>query len=267
MPVRRSYTARRSTRRPRRYKRATYSRKPRGPIRKVRSSAISVPRTFIRKRLTIPRGIESGQVPSRKMVRMRYSDMHSLSSGANVGMQYQYRLNSINAPDITAPSAHQPALHDTFATLYRHYKVVAVSVHQRFINRGTVPTRVLTYAMDNTNGYFANPAVPLTSEVTNLIEQPRPFLKVLYLGAYSSSNPSTRSTKTVNHYIRLPRVLATNYSESGASADFGSNPTLPAVYHADFSSDNLTSTGLDVRVYTTLTYYVELSEPLTPVQS
>lgn len=74
-------------------------------------------------------------IPQRSIVKMKYAESVLLDVGSSYA--YQFNLNSVFDPNRTG-IGHQPYGHDTFATMYNRYRVIACSYHVWFPASGAV---------------------------------------------------------------------------------------------------------------------------------
>jgi len=102
-------------------------------------------RKFIR-RPRIQRTLPLAGMPSKKVVRMRYSDDVIINPEVpGQGIAHVLRLNSIHDPDYTTSFAdHQPMGHDEWANFYQRYHVIGVKLRADFYSTSSVGTTANT---------------------------------------------------------------------------------------------------------------------------
>lgn len=95
-------------------------------------------------------GFAASGFPAEIKVRMRYSDLIALTTGAlapngadgNYGTEYSLRTNSVFDPDY-AFGGHQPYYFDTYASLYGNYRVEGLRYSIVFTSPGSGATDVI----------------------------------------------------------------------------------------------------------------------------
>lgn len=172
--------------------------------------------------------------PARARARLRYSTTIDLQpQAAGVPGAYIFRANSIFDPD-SSGVGHQPYGHDTYQSIYNHYRVVESSIILSPINNSS-GTLGITITDDTTvNGnYDTIKEVKGTKMITIL------------------NNARAGSVKqTFQHRQFL--------ANQNTSAQFGGNPTEQAYFHCWYCS---TPTGTPtMQVVVAIEYLVDMWE-------
>jgi len=89
--------------------------------------------------------------PLRAMMKQVYTDTVILTSTLGVQSNYQFCLNSLFDPNITA-AGHQPMYFDQMMAIYNHYTVIAAKMTVKFIpyEANVVPSSVVLWSNDDT---------------------------------------------------------------------------------------------------------------------
>jgi len=88
----------------------------------------AVKRRSIRRRKHRPKLVMYNKLLQHKVrTAMVYADTKTITPGAKRGV-HVFKMNSIFDPDYTG-GGHQPAFHDRWALLYKHYRVLRCSFH------------------------------------------------------------------------------------------------------------------------------------------
>lgn len=196
-------------------------------------------------------------VPRKMNVKLKYFDNSTYSTAFQL-TSHQFRLNSIWDPDLTFVGL-LPMGYDQWSAFYSRYRVTGAKVDCTFINNatgaaggavnGSVPRLCLLYPGVTTY-------VP--SDIKDMIEAPQVSYDYV-------SQLSGESIKKVSMYIPLHVLYGITkeqyMAEDNYAADMGANPVSAAYITVITDSVNETSTKVDISVHTTITYYVELTEP------
>lgn len=194
----------------------------------------------------------------RKFVtRMKYVTTVDLEPpSAGLSKIHWFRGNSIYDPDITG-TGHQPLGHDEAAVLYERYRVRGCKVNAKVCMTSATETNqeghLMLWAGTDVQSY-GGLTVAQALEKTGFVSK--------HIAADSTPAGSTlsmyRSTKQI-----YPEVSP---KDEVLSADMGANPELGWVIGVMWVP-NLPTVVVGVDVIVTLTYYVELTSPVTLVQS
>ena len=118
----------------------------------------------------------------RYVAKLKYSEVRVITGPTGGGLvQYNYRLNSINYPNLTG-GGHQPYGHDELAALYNRYRVFRVDYAISALNSdGSINYSVVAAMPANEQvATFAGVADIMESPRTKFITQaPNAALKVL----------------------------------------------------------------------------------------
>lgn len=182
-------------------------------------------------------------IPQRFITKMKYAQTYT---GVNASGQVVWRinLNSINDPDRTG-TGHQPYSHDTFATLYNRYRVIACSY---VINAYSAIGAPLQIACLPANEEFSAPSI------SDYRENPR--------GKYAIQL-NNMTTKTLRGKVYLPSLVGRSKSQYMADdryqAQMLNNPAELSVLNICAQSMLEGSvTDPQVTFAVTLVYHVEL---------
>lgn len=160
--------------------------------------------------------------PAKATALMRYNTTIQLTADvASIPGYHLFRCNSINDPDYTGVG-HQPYGHDTYATIYNHYKV----------NSATI---VIT-PLENKTGFLGctltdDASVALGFDSVKEVKGTRMIPLV----------PSGTNSGKVVQYFNRNQVFDPNIDGLGAAMN--QNPTEATMFHVWFAPLNSTSTG------------------------
>jgi len=177
-------------------------------------------------------------IPQRYIASMKYSETFALGS---ITSGFRLNLNSIFDPNRSG-TGHQPYGHDTFATLYNRYRVIACSWVISVYNASS-PIRLAAQP--------ANEELSPVS-VSEVCENPRTKFIIQYPGG---------NTNLLKGKISIPSLVGRTKQQYMADdryqATFGSNPLEAAILNVftantnDIAQDNTICT-------VTLRYKVEM---------
>lgn len=177
-------------------------------------------------------------IPARQIVKMKYCQ--NVQTSVATAYNWQFNLNSIFDPDRTG-TGHQPYGHDTLATLYNRYRVIACS----YVVQAYSSTTGFRYAV-----VPANESKVFTT-VAEMSENPRAQYKV---GSPGTSIPKIRGK------VYLPALTGRSKSQYMADdryqAVFGTNPQELAVLN--MVALDLAEAGTTINWVVTLEYTVEV---------
>lgn len=191
-------------------------------------------------------------IPQRFITRMKYAETFA-PGNASGQSPWRLNLNSIFDPNRTG-TGHQPYSHDTMATLYNRYRVIAVSyVVSVFSSNGST----LQVAALPANEEYA------ATSISDYRENPRCKYMVQGTGA---------PTKTLKGKVYLPSLTGRTKSQYMADdryqAQFGASPSELLILNLNtqqLDESILTTSGTVYQL--TLTYTVELFDPKNLSQS
>lgn len=170
---------------------------------------------------------------------MRYKQNIALvPASAGLTGLYLFRANSIHDPDFSG-LGHQPYGHDTYQSIYNHYKVVKSTI--------TVTPTV------QANGLFG---ITLTDDSTvqgdfdTIAEIKNTKMAAVTTGAGNNSS-------VVQQY-KLTDVFSPTID--GLGANFGQNPSEQSFFHVWFEERNNTTAPTGLTAVVTITYEVDMWE-------
>lgn len=178
--------------------------------------------------------------PLSKVVKMKYNTSIRLSPALGATANHYFSCNSIFDPDRTGVG-HQPYTHDTWATIYQHYKVIKASIKVV----GTVTT--------NTPAIIG---VRLNDDITGgvgfdeVLESGKSNYRVL-----GDTSTVGRLSRGFNSYKHFPGA-----GKQDIQAQFGSNPSEEAFFQLFGRHLNSTATGSNIDCVVTITYTVKMWE-------
>jgi len=182
-------------------------------------------------------------VAQRYITTMKYCETYT-PGNANGQCPWRLNLNSIHDPNRTG-IGHQPYGHDTFATLYNRYRVIAASyVVSAYSSQGAT----IQLAALPANEEFS------AVSISDYRENPR--------GKFLVQTPGA-ALKVLKGKVYLPSLVGRSKSQYMADdryqAQFGSSPSELAILNLNtqqFDESSLLNTGTTYQV--TITYTVEL---------
>lgn len=192
--------------------------------------------------------------PDRLRIRIAYSDVQTYTL-TSIGLfsSNTYRMNSLFDPDQTGVGA-QPYWRDQLATIYNKYRVL-----------GCKMTSTFTRASESAAGHGPYVCGIQTGNSTSTTSFSSAGLMTTANTTYEILNQDNGPVKVVATYAPNqafgPKLLADNLS-----ASMGANPTTPW-YGITFVAHEGTATPTIVKVFTTLEFFVEVSEQIQNVGS
>lgn len=194
----------------------------------------------------IVRNMATG-VPDRISVKLKYSDVLTLTTGVSGNAVYIFRGNSIFDPDLTS-TGHQPLYHDNYAAIYERYVVKAAKIRIQAVNHSGVDSAVFMCAASTDQFATSDINAQSTLEQTDSV--------VTRILPVSTSNPGKLSM-----YMTTARALGMTPAELSADdttqSAFGSNPSSVWYFNLGTYAMNATS-GVTIRFQVMITYYVEI---------
>lgn len=218
-----------------------------------RAAVVAGRRSMFRRR---GRGLRSltglmGQ-PSRKLVRMRYTESLQIAPAAFSTAVYFFSANNIFDPNVTG-TGHQPRGHDQWAAFYNHYVVIgsvckvyfdaSIAKNDTGVNHAIAVGVMLNDDTTSTGG-------PVENKENN-------WCKTRYIN--NNENPRTViSQKFNNKRLGVTKPL----SDDKVKASFGASPAEQAYY--EVMVQDLTNTTVaigPVQCTVEIEYIVVLIEP------
>ncbi len=237
MPPRRKYAGRKVNK-----KGKAYILRLNAMLRKGKTTMVAIPRS-------LPNGF-----PKSKMVRMRYCDQITIDPAIGSVGTHQFRCNSIFDPDFTG-TGHQPYTHDTWATVYQHYRVVGSRIRATVMSRGVDSSTfqgVCGIRLADTSTTITNPSLMMETALA-------PWK------SYSTNN--SRGTTLYQNFSAKKFFTKQKAGSDSLQASFGSNPTEIAFYQVWVASGRATDDAPSLDVQIQIDYIVLLFEPQDFAQS
>jgi hypothetical protein len=174
-----------------------------------------------------------------KVVKMKYSSTLRLTPTLADNDDYFFRANSIFDPDYTG-SGHQPYTHDTWQTIYNHYKVLGATIKLKATCTTDTPVLVGIRLSDDATA---------EQDLDSLLESN---------DCRHSIGQSKEKLMVVSHRFNSNTTLP----ESGpqAVAAFGSNPSEVTFFHCFGRHLNANNTGAVIECLFEITYTVKMWE-------
>ncbi len=182
---------------------------------------------------------------------MRFVTDVVINPAVGVALAHVFRANSINQPDFTAASAHQPYGHDQWAVFYNNYVVFRSLCTAQFttVSTGTAGHGIVGIGLRDLSTTDLNP--------DTIRETPNSAYRGL--GATNGANniAIVRKSFEAKHFFSTPNPQ----DDDNQRTVFGLNPLKDAFFHV-FAMDTDPAGNLDpVNVQVTITYSCVLSEP------
>lgn len=176
--------------------------------------------------------------PERMFVLLRYSETVNLNSAAGSLARNIFRAGSIQDPNLTGVG-HQPYGHDTYASIYNHYRVV----------KSVVKVTNSTPGANNIMG------VTLTDDtgVTGVYDLAREIKPTKFIPLASSNEPHS-ITMTYNSEIAFPG------QKQNTTALFGNSPAEEMYFDIWVQGSNPLADPGAISLVVCIEYYCELSE-------
>ena len=190
-----------------------------------RKRSLSKARKYGKKRRTMRRKLAlfRNPFPEKKFCNLVYADEGVLTpAGASQGAFTIFRAASLHDPDFTGVG-HQPRYHDTLASIYERYCIVASSIMVKFWAPGSSSSgQCMVYAA-------VRPTVTdvpsVTDSYSNLIEQGA--IRFKPLGARDGGHDVT----TIRAYYNPKKLYKKNpYNEDDLQSLFGTSPTTSPIF-------------------------------------
>lgn len=233
----------------------------------VRSLRYKRRSNFSRKRSAFPRKIKSyqrkyGQAPPANVIvsqdampsilqtRFPYCANHNITTTLGTAYTYYYRGNSGFDPDATG-TGNQPNGWDQMSVFYNKVTILGSRIRVTFINLGEIALQACVAPV------YTNSAVAY--DVVSTL----PHSKEIFIGPYRSG----QDIKTVSCYMSTRKIMGKDpLPNPDLSQSFTANP-VSQWYWAIFGQPTDQTTNASFTISVSITYYVQLSERRTVVQS
>lgn len=176
--------------------------------------------------------------PAKAKALLRYSQVITLDPGLGLPAGNLFRANSIYDPDATG-LGHQPYGHDTYQSIYNHYKVVS--------------TVITMTAIGTASGVFG---ITITDD--QQIQGSYDTIRELKTTKMAINSSATFGSKSVTNYYGKKQVFKGDTDSIGAL--FGANPTEQQYFHCWFEGSTPTNDPGAVSFLITLSYEVDMWE-------
>lgn len=198
----------------------------------------------------------------KKMVKLRYVDTVSINPGAAAVAPHFFSANGIFDPDETG-TGHQPLLHDTYALLYRNYRVVSSKIKVSSISSS------LTNVNPAFWGVFTDENASLDYTLSTAIIEDKTRTKGYRqsISGAVSLQGNGRLTGPMTASFNSKRNLGKQFQVE--TTVFGANPsTAGALYHYIIWAGSVLGNDPGVIPFLVeLEYVIELSDPINVAQS
>jgi len=190
--------------------------------------------------------------PTKLVTKLRYCDIHQLTSTAgSIGKQL-YNINSTFDPDQTG-TGHQPMYRDTYAGIYDQYAVVSAKITVIFISNAATSAMLVGTVVDDDSS--------TSSTFQTLCEQSTGEHYLIPNSTGSLNNHKFVINWSAKNHLGIDPYASETYKTAVASNPTEISTLLCWAYPADGSST--TSTTIFVEVEQTVLW----TELATPVQS
>jgi len=186
--------------------------------------------------------------PMKAKMSQVYTDTIVMTSTSGVQTNYQFCLNALFDPNITA-AGHQPIYFDQMMAIYNHYTVIAAKMTVKFIpyESNTVPVSVVLWQNDDTT---TTPSV-----ISSIQEQPAASFTIIGSAGDASK---TMVLKYSPKKVFGGSILGNPYLQ-------GSSTTTPSELSVGqvtlVGADNLTTVSVIAQVVIQyITIYTELKD-------
>lgn len=188
-------------------------------------------------------------LPLKKRVLLTYYHTQAFASAGVAHAGYQFRMNSIEDPDLTG-AGHHPYGHNQWETLYRQYNVISSKLTARFftVSGANLPVVCGAY-MDK------DKVLPLS--LTTKSEQSK-GRGLAILNANTNDDAIIRAV-----YDRDKWFSKKSQEYENQQVLFGNNPASDATCEVWVQTvDGATAAATSTHALIRIDYYVELSEPI-----
>lgn len=188
-------------------------------------------------------------LPDVAKVKLRLQQYNNVQSPTNPYATHIYRLNSIHDPDFSGVGGQAPQ-HDTFAAIYKRYKVTSCRYRIEVFNlTASIPVYV-SWSWGTTN------PTGIVSTYANTTPQATEDTVVRTLAPAGSTGDHGVFTGSVNIKSVMGKML---YDDVDAQAAFGASPTN-TVYGMLAAQSLDSSTAVQTRCNVSLTFYCTLRQ-------
>ena len=196
------------------------------------------------------------------MVRLRYCQEITLNAASGAPAVHVFRANSIYDPDYTT-TGHQPANHDTWATIYDHYTVVGAKITARYtptVTTSNVPA-FLGVALTDSGTETAG------SSTEDLLERKLVNSRYRSVGLHENGTGfvTVRHKFSAKKFFGKPNSSIINDGLYRGKLNSG-NPTEGAFFEIFCTSVGGNDPG-NMPILVTIDYIVVLNEPKTELAS
>lgn len=175
--------------------------------------------------------------PGKARATLRYSEIVTLTPSIGYPTSQLFRANSIFDPNLTG-IGHQPMGHDTYATIYNHYRVIS-----------SIITMVPTAALSGVYGILLADDDTVNNDYDGIREQKTTKM---------TTNVSVGQPATVIQTYRDSEVF--EKGDHTSSALFGSNPSDQQIFQCFYEAGSLASSPTSANFMFSITYEVEMWE-------
>lgn len=204
---------------------------------RVRSTYVKPKSGIVRKQNRNYKNVMLNPLPTRRMVRLCYSEHGTLNSAGTIQSQ-NFSANGLYDPNVSL-GGHQPLMFDMMATLYNHYVVLGAKITAHFWTEdaaGNYGVVVGIKVNDDT-------AIAPTGGIQNIIEHNQPYNKYRMLRMNSGGEKTITIVKnwfSAKKFFGLPKGVTNNRTDIGSVVT--ANPTEQAYFtlyvgHPDGATD------------------------------
>ena len=185
--------------------------------------------------------IKNSPFPRFAIVKMRYATTVRLNANVTGSSSHLFRANSIADPDLTG-IGHQPYGHDTYASVYNHYKVLK--------------SRIICTYTSNGSSSSGNYVVGVALKDDNNVETDFDTIREARTAKYKIVNDENISTVTNGYNAR--KMFPNNVDN--LNAQFSNNPSEDAIFQVFHTSCNSGVEPNSCDVVVTIEYTVKMWE-------
>ncbi len=207
------------------------------------------PMVKYKRRNALPNGF-----PDKQLVRMRYCDQIQLDPAIGAVANHVFRANSIFDTDLTG-TGYQPYSHDTYQTIYDHYRVVGSRIRVVFMSRGA-----------NTSQFAGVCGVRLDDDAT-LVTNPSQIMETQKSGWKTFGDIASPSVTLWSNYSAKKFHGAQRANSDDTQAQFGANPVELAHFHVWATGQRSTDDAATLDCQVQIDFIVLVSEVRNFAQS
>ncbi len=176
-------------------------------------------------------------IATQAFAKLRYCDAFNVSTGLGLIDTFQINMNSIFDP-YAGVGGHQPRLHDQWQAMYNFYKVYAVQISYRYINRTSTVAQVYMYARDDAS---------TLGSLNDLCE----------LTGVGKATNADKQQLMGKRFWRIRNILnPARFKDNDCAAAFGANPVVLAICNiAIVNNEPGGGNALDGHLEFFITYY------------